>query len=103
MERTFLVRANSEHERLAFVNNAHSKIAKLLGQSELGTRCLLTLCAFNESQVLTFSVFISLSSCLAHTDNNRRTFKYSFLTGAVYEGQWMWGKVRLSPRTLAGD
>jgi hypothetical protein len=40
---------------------------------------------------------------LVHTDNNRRTFKYSFLTGAVYEGQWMWGKVRLSPRTLAGD
>lgn len=60
VERTFLMRANSEHERLAFVNNAHSKIAKLLGQSEL--------------------------------DNNRRTFKYSFLTGAVYEGQWMWGK-----------
>jgi hypothetical protein len=40
VERTFLVRANSEHERLAFVNNAHSKIAKLLGQSELGTRRL---------------------------------------------------------------
>jgi len=36
VERTLLVRTNSEHERLAFINNAHSKISKLLGQPEIG-------------------------------------------------------------------